>query len=108
MLVSNSRFLGAIVSMQRGQVGLLIWNSVAVVMLTRHYQQELQHVQSSVLLGPRGLSYVLWVYGLLGHNPGKARVSVFASPLSEWKAQTVLGFDFPEASPLERKDWSAS
>ena len=24
-----------------------------------------------LVAGPRGLSYVLWVYGLLGHNPGR-------------------------------------
>ena len=24
-----------------------------------------------LVTGPRGLSYVLWVYGLLGHNPGR-------------------------------------
>lgn len=55
-------------------------------------------------LRPRGLSYVLWVYGLLGHNPGTA----FLQRVMEKLSRTVPAFDYCGAQGLSGILWSCA
>ncbi|CAK9064063.1 unnamed protein product [Durusdinium trenchii] len=55
-------------------------------------------------LRPRGLSYVLWVYGLLGHNPGTA----FLRRVMEKLSRTVPAFNYCGAQGLSGILWSCA